>query len=77
MNKIIEQRVCLKFCAKETSCVDALKLLGKTYGVTVLSKTQAYEHLEKVERLLKAYLVLGELRPQEPTQTCLKIAIPA
>jgi len=44
MEKIVEQRVCLKFCvANEISCADALKMLKKAYGDSTMSKTRAYE----------------------------------
>lgn len=44
MDKIVEQRVCLKFCVlNEMSCADALKLLQKAYGNSSISETQAYE----------------------------------
>jgi len=44
MEKIVEQKVCLKFCvANEISCADALKMLKKAYGDSTMSKTRAYE----------------------------------
>lgn len=44
MDKNIEQRICLKFCASNGfSCAKSLKMLEKAYGDVVLSKTRAYE----------------------------------
>lgn len=44
MEKLVEQRVCLKFCvSNEISCAESLKMLQKTYGESCMSKTQAYE----------------------------------
>ena len=44
MEKLVEQRVCLKFCvSNDISCAESLKMLQKTYGESCMSKTQAYE----------------------------------
>ncbi|XP_044746468.1 protein GVQW3-like isoform X2 [Coccinella septempunctata] len=44
MEKIVDQRVCLKFClANEFSCADSLKMLKKAFGDNCMSKTQAYD----------------------------------
>lgn len=44
MDKLVEQRVCLKFCVtNEISCADSLKMLQKTYQDSCMSKTQVYE----------------------------------
>ena len=44
MHKIIQQRICLKFCIENgISCAESLKILEKAYGESTLSKTRAYE----------------------------------
>ena len=44
MDKIIEQRIVLKFCiANGISCAESLTMLQKAYGESTLSKTRAYE----------------------------------
>ncbi|XP_037938203.1 protein GVQW3-like [Teleopsis dalmanni] len=44
MEKLVEQRVCLKFCvSNKIPCAESLKMLQKTYNESCMSKTQAYE----------------------------------
>jgi len=58
MEKNIEQRVCLKFCvANGISCSDALKMLEKAYGDSVISRTRAFEwyRVYKIKVLLTVF----------------------
>ena len=44
MEKIVDQRVCLKFClTNKFSSADSLKMLKKAFGDNCMSKTQAYD----------------------------------
>ncbi len=44
MEKNIEQRICINISvSNQISCAESLRMLEKTYGESILSKTQVYD----------------------------------
>lgn len=48
MDKIIEQRICIKFCVKnEIKSSEVVKMLEKSYGNDALKKTNVYNWYDR------------------------------